>query len=155
MSKTLKYKGFHGSIDFDLDTKIMNGKVLFIQDFLYYEGKDLEELEKSFQFVVDDYLETCEQLGIEARKPCSGQFNVRIDPELHYKLNIEAAERGMKLNPLVSEIFTAHVNQKGIHIHTHNHKNVHEVVYKGTDTFEPTEPMEEGAENVVNFRLAK
>ncbi len=38
-----------------------------------------------------------------AERRYSGQFNLRISPELHRQLSTEAAERGMSLNRYVSD----------------------------------------------------
>jgi predicted HicB family RNase H-like nuclease len=52
---------------------------------------------------VDDYLALCAKRGKEPEKPFKGSFNVRVGPELHRRLALAAAKRGMSLNRLVAE----------------------------------------------------
>src|SRR5690606_24018280 len=92
----LEYNGYCGSIDFDLSEKVLFGKVLLVEDTIIYQGKDLEELESSFRDAVDEYLETCEEIGKTPDKPFSGTFNVRIDPELHKCLAYKVEATGLK-----------------------------------------------------------
>ena len=61
-NETLEYKGYVGSIEYYLEGKYFFGKVLFIDDLVLYEGTSIEELEKSFHEMVDDYLQTCKEL---------------------------------------------------------------------------------------------
>ena len=45
----LHYKGFLGSIEFDLEEKILFGKVLGISDLVSYEGRSIKDLEGDFK----------------------------------------------------------------------------------------------------------
>ncbi|MGB5421904.1 MAG: type II toxin-antitoxin system HicB family antitoxin [Desulfobacterales bacterium] len=53
--------------------------------------------------LVDDYLEFCAERGEDPEKPFSGRFVVRIEPELHKTIAVEARKRGKSINSLVSE----------------------------------------------------
>ena len=92
----LEYCGYCGTVDFDLSAKVLFGKVLLIQDTIIYQGNDLAELESSFRDAVDEYLETCEEIGKIPDKPFSGTFNVRIAPELHRCLAYKVEACGLK-----------------------------------------------------------
>ena len=59
MKDTLKYKNYLGSIEYSAEDKCFFGKVLGVTDLVLYEGNTVEELEKSFKYMVDDYIETC------------------------------------------------------------------------------------------------
>ena len=65
-------------------------------EYIYFKGKD-------FHRTVDEYLALCEEKGEEPEKPFKGSFNIRISPELHKRLFIEAVSRNMSLNSLVQE----------------------------------------------------
>ena len=58
MKDTLKYKSYLGSIEYSAEDKCFFGKFLGITDLVLYEGNTVEELEKSFKYMVDDYIET-------------------------------------------------------------------------------------------------
>lgn len=66
---TLEYKGYQGSAEVDAETDVLVGKILFITDLVTYEAKTVQSLRKEFQAAVDDYLETCLQLGRDPQQP--------------------------------------------------------------------------------------
>lgn len=98
----MKYKNFDGSCEISTEDRLMYGKILFIQDLILYDGKDYDEVEAAFHLAVDEYLETCKLLGKEPNKPCSGTFNVRISPELHRELAIEALKQDTSINSCIT-----------------------------------------------------
>jgi predicted HicB family RNase H-like nuclease len=59
----LKYKGYLGTIEPDLETGELFGKLAFIRDLITYEAETLKALEQAFQESVDGYLESCAELG--------------------------------------------------------------------------------------------
>lgn len=103
MKNYLEYKGYRGSVSYSAEDKILYGEVLGIRDSISFEGESIDELERDFHFAIDDYLETCKELGRNPDKEFKGLFNVRISPELHKKAFFHAKENNMTLNELVSE----------------------------------------------------
>ena len=81
----LTYKEYLGSIDCDLDSGVLHGKIQFINDIVTYEASSLPELKTEFEIAVEDYLDTCAAIGKEPQKAYSGTFNVRVGEELHRK----------------------------------------------------------------------
>ena len=103
--KVLKYKNYIGSVEYDLTDKFLFGKILFIDDLVTYEGNTIEDLEKAFHDMVDDYLETCKEIGKEPQKGYSGNFNIRTTPEIHQTLVEIAKMKNVSLNKLIVTIF--------------------------------------------------
>ena len=97
----LKYKGYEGTAEIDMDSLKCRGKILFINDLVTYQAADPASLVGEFEAAVDDYIETCKILGREPNKPLKGQFNVRISPDLHKKAVIRASSEGTTLNKVV------------------------------------------------------
>ncbi|MDS7927926.1 type II toxin-antitoxin system HicB family antitoxin [Acinetobacter sp. V91_7] len=97
----LKYKGYLGTIEPDIETGELFGKLAFIRDLVTYEAETLKELEREFQFSVDGYLASCAELGKSPEQPLKGTFNVCIPPELHRKAVMAAGDSS--LNAFVSE----------------------------------------------------
>ncbi len=64
-----EYKGYYGSIEFDLESKSLYGQLLGIKGAYIYEGNTLEELEADFKQFVDDYIHDCKEDGIKPQKP--------------------------------------------------------------------------------------
>lgn len=98
----LTYKGYEGTAEVDMESCVCRGKVLFIEDLVTYQAHDPGTLKKSFEDAVEDYLETCKELGREPRKPLKGQFSVRISPELHKQAVLYATDHGVSLNKVVA-----------------------------------------------------
>lgn len=98
---TLSYKGFEGSAEIDTELDVCRGKLLFIPDLVTYEAPSAAELKTEFEAAVDDYLDTCRELGREPHRPYKGSFNVRVEPEMHRDAVLYAARKGSKLNDVV------------------------------------------------------
>jgi predicted HicB family RNase H-like nuclease len=107
----LKHKGYLGTIEPDLETGLLFGKVAFIRDLVTYEANDLTTLEQEFRVSVDGYLEDCAELGKEPDQPLKGSFNVRIGAELHRAAVIAAG--AASLNTFVIEA----IKEKLEHLH--------------------------------------
>ena len=101
MMKTVKYKGYEGTVEVDIDRGICRGKIMFIDDLVTYECESAKDIKKEFEAAVDDYLATCQELGRDALKPLSGAFNVRIPPEMHRELKVRAIQDDVSLNEVV------------------------------------------------------
>lgn len=99
----MKYKGYEGSITFDNEAEIFHGEVINTKDVITFQGRSVKELKKSFKESIDDYLEFCAAKGQEPEKPFSGNLVIRIDPELHKKLAIQAKKRKKSLNAFIEE----------------------------------------------------
>jgi len=99
----LEYKGYKGRVEFDAEAKIFHGEVVETRDVITFQGTSVEELELAFRESVDDYLEFCAERGEEPDKPFTGRLMVRLPPELHRELYVEAKEEGKSLNQLIAE----------------------------------------------------
>ena len=107
MSNFMHYKGYYASVEYSDEDRVFFGKVEGIRSLISFEGSTVEELKKGFHEAVGDYLETCKQQGLEPEKPFKGSFNVRIGPELHRALYIEAKEEDMTINEKVNKILSS------------------------------------------------
>ena len=98
------YKNYQGSVNVSVEDHCLHGKIEFITDLVNYEAETVGQLEHEFRKAVDSYLVTCQQTGIEPKKPFKGSFNVRIGQELHEKAAKRANEIGKSLNDYIKEI---------------------------------------------------
>jgi predicted HicB family RNase H-like nuclease len=112
MSDTMTYKGYIGSVHFSEDDEVFYGKIEAINDLVMFEGESVKKLKGAFHEAVDDYLETCEEMGREPQKTFKGSFNVRIDPEIHRQLAVKAAIAGISLNQFVQKALESAVAEK-------------------------------------------
>ena len=97
----LEHKGYQGTIEAELETGTLYGKLAFIRDLITYEAETLPKLKEEFCFSVDEYLSDCEELNKTPDKPFKGSFNVRTGPDLHRQAVIAA--HGQSLNSFVCE----------------------------------------------------
>ena len=105
----LRYKDFEGSAEVDTERLVCFGKLLFIADLVTYESDSVQGLQREFEAAVDDYVETCRQLGREPMKPCRGQFNVRVPPEVHRAAARRAIIDNSSLNDVVRRALVAYL----------------------------------------------
>lgn len=59
----LTYGPYKGTVEVDLVNYVCRGKVLFIDDVVTYEADSLPELQGQFEAAVDDYINTCVEIG--------------------------------------------------------------------------------------------
>ncbi len=99
----MEYKGYFGKVEFDDEANIFYGEVINLRDVVTFQGETVKELRKAFRESVDDYLEFCAGRGEDPEKPYSGKFVVRVDPELHKTISIQARKNGKSLNAWVHD----------------------------------------------------
>ncbi|MFQ9705954.1 MAG: type II toxin-antitoxin system HicB family antitoxin [Limosilactobacillus pontis] len=99
----LKYKGYHGTVEFSLEDNVLYGNVIDVNSLISYEGKDLAELRSDFEGAVDDYLAMCEAHHESPEKAYTGSFNVRLEPEMHKRLALYARNHNESLNTSVKQ----------------------------------------------------
>jgi predicted HicB family RNase H-like nuclease len=99
----MEYKGYFGKVEFDDEANIFHGEVINLRDVITFEGETVDELRTAFADSVEDYLAFCKKRGEEPDKPYSGKFLVRVEPELHKTLVVQARKNGKSLNALVSD----------------------------------------------------
>ena len=111
--KPMQYKGFLGSMECSVEDNCLYGKVLYINDLVNYEANSPLELQRAFEVAVDDYLQTCEQIGKTPEKSFKGSFNVRVSPELHRQAAMQAAVYEESLNEFVAQAVREKVARYG------------------------------------------
>jgi predicted HicB family RNase H-like nuclease len=97
----MKYKGYSAKVEFDEEAEIFFGTVINTNDTITFQSENAHELKKEFKASVDDYLAFCKELGKAPEKPYSGRFVLRVDPELHSKLHVEAMQHHQSLNDFI------------------------------------------------------
>jgi predicted HicB family RNase H-like nuclease len=61
----MKYKGYEAVIEYDKEDRLFFGRVINVKDIIVFDGLSVDELEQSFQKVIDDYLADCQTLKKE------------------------------------------------------------------------------------------
>ena len=81
---------------------MFHGEVVNTRDVLTFQGRTLDELKAAFADTVADYVEWCREIGKEPERPYSGNFTVRVSPELHRRIAAAAAREGKSVNAFVA-----------------------------------------------------
>ena len=120
MNDILQYKDYIASIHFNSEDEVFYGKILGIDDLISFEGASVKELKKSFREAVEDYIETCKQMGKEPNKTYKGSLNIRIGTDLHKNAAVFAAIHNVSLNDFIrSAIDYALMNKDGLNRFLH------------------------------------
>lgn len=99
----MKYKGYEAVVKFDEEIELFHGEVVNTRDVITFKGKSVTELKREFKNSVEDYLEFCRERNEEPDRPFSGNFVLRISPELHNRLYGMAKKSGKSLNAFIEE----------------------------------------------------
>jgi predicted HicB family RNase H-like nuclease len=65
----MKYKEYEAIIEYDEKDRLFFGRVINIKDIIVFDGLSVDELEQSFQDVIDEYLADCQALKKPPEKP--------------------------------------------------------------------------------------
>ena len=106
------YKGYLAGLTIDEEEGIIRGKALNTRDTITFYGKTVAEAVQAFRDSVDDYLEFCEESGVEPDKPFNGRLLVRIEPEHHRDLSLIAHEEGRSINSLIAQLVTKEIRTR-------------------------------------------
>lgn len=101
MNNILKYKDYRATINYSAEDNVLFGKIEGINALVTFEAENVSELQSAFEEAVDDYLIYCEDHGIKPEKEYKGTFNVRISPELHKQISVEAENEHISLNKYI------------------------------------------------------
>ena len=96
-------EGYHAKIEYDQELDLFRGEILGLNGGADFYGKNPKELRTEFKKSLQVFLEVCQEKGLEPRRNFSGKFNLRISPELHERLAIEAQAQGKSINTLAQE----------------------------------------------------
>jgi predicted HicB family RNase H-like nuclease len=106
MTNTMTYKNYAARIEYDDDDLIFTGRIAGIRDGVGFHADTVEGLRDAFHEAVEDYLETCAEIGKEPRRSYSGQVMFRVSPEVHRKAAIAAELSGKSLNQWAEEVLS-------------------------------------------------
>lgn len=112
MKNMMEHKGYLGSVQYSAEDHVFYGMVEYVRSLITFEGTDVESLEKAFVEAVDDYLETCRELGERPEKPFKGTFNVRTGQELHRRASVYALTHDKSLNQVVNEALDVYLSRE-------------------------------------------
>lgn len=101
--------GYSARIEYDAERDDFRGEILGLNGSAEFYGRSPKELRAEFRKSLRIFLQVCEEKGLDPHRHFSGKFNLRIPPELHERLAIQAQAQGLSINTLVQEYL-----QKGV-----------------------------------------
>jgi predicted HicB family RNase H-like nuclease len=107
----LSYKGYRAAVEFDADDLLLVGRVAGINDVVCFHGGNAEEIVAAFREAVDDYLETCAEIGKTPEKGYSGKMMIRTDPSVHAQAALAATIEGVSLNQFAEKALKAYADE--------------------------------------------
>jgi predicted HicB family RNase H-like nuclease len=110
---TMTYDGYVATIELDEEAGVFHGEVINTRDVLTFQGRTLDELNTAFADTIADYFEWCRERGKEPQRPYSGNFTVRVSPELHRRVATTAARKGKSVNAFVVEALERSAENSG------------------------------------------
>ena len=110
----MEYKGYAAKVEFDDSVGRLHGGVVNSGPYpiATFEATDVEGIRREFHRSIDEYLASCEEDGIEPRKPFSGKLNLRLGPDLHQRVAQFAAESGLSMNSWVLQALEKSVSRE-------------------------------------------
>ena len=99
----LEYKGYSGHVEFDAEAGLFHGEVLDTRDVITFQGGSVKDLKHAFRDSIEDYLAFCKERNEEPEKPFSGRLMLRLSPQLHRRVYVQAKQEGKSLNQWISE----------------------------------------------------
>jgi predicted HicB family RNase H-like nuclease len=99
----MTHEGYVATIELDEGQGIFHGEVVNTRDVLTFQGRTLDELRAAFADTVEDYVTWCRERAKEPERPYSGNFTVRVSPELHRHVATAAARAGKSVNAFVAQ----------------------------------------------------
>ena len=100
----MKYKGYTAVLKLDEEQGILFGRVIGLCDVITFQAESVPQAIEEFHASVDSYLELCRSRQESPEKPYSGNFMVRVDPELHRQIATWWQAKSVSINSLVASL---------------------------------------------------
>jgi len=109
---TRDINSYQAVISFDPEINMFRGEFVGLNGGADFYAASVDDLRKEGEISLKAFLEMCAEEGVEPRKHFSGKFNLRVPPDLHEKLAVQAAAHGKSINSWIIELLSetaAHV----------------------------------------------
>ena len=69
----------------------------------------MDGLKREYHGSIDDNLSWCAEDGVEPRRGFSGKLNLRLGPDLHRQVSVEAAARDLSINEWITRTISKEI----------------------------------------------
>ena len=108
LSNVLEYKNYTTFVRYSAEDDCLYGKIEGIRSTILFDDSE-QPIVEAFHEAVDEYLQYCEQVGIEPEKAYKGSWNVRVSSDLHRRAAIKAEKEQTTLNRITEQAIMAYV----------------------------------------------
>jgi predicted HicB family RNase H-like nuclease len=109
---TMDINSYQAVISFDPEINMFRGEFVGLNGGADFYAASVDDLRKEGEISLKAFLEMCAEEDVEPHKHFSGKFNLRVPPDLHEKLAVQAAAHGKSINSWIIELLSetaAHV----------------------------------------------
>jgi predicted HicB family RNase H-like nuclease len=99
----LQHKDYLAEVELDEEAGIFNGRVINTRAVLTFHGGTVPELREAFAETISVYEDWCKERGKEPERPYSGNFTLRVTPDLHRRVASAAVRSGKSLNTFIKD----------------------------------------------------
>ena len=107
----MEYRGYIVQVEYDDSVGMLHGEVINAAPYpiVTFEASDVDGLKREFHRSIDDYLSWCEEDGGEPRRGFSGKMNLRLGPDLHRQVSVEAAANDLSINEWITRTISREI----------------------------------------------
>ena len=108
----MEYRGYIAKVEYDDSVGMLHGEVINAAPYpiVTFEASDVDGLRREFYKSIDDYLAWCEEDGVEPRRGFSGKLNLRLGPDLHREVSVEAAANNLSINEWITRTIAREID---------------------------------------------
>lgn len=102
MKNVMKFGEFEAVISFDPEISMFRGEFVGLNGGADFYADSIKKLRKEGETSLRVFLDFAKEKNIPAKKRFSGQFVLRLKPEVHRKYSLLAKSQNMSLNQILS-----------------------------------------------------
>ncbi len=95
--------GYKAVINYDPEIELFRGYFINLNGDADFYASNIADLKKEGELSLKVFLDMCAEDGVKPKKHYSGKFNLRLDPELHERVAMEAEAKGVSINKVVEQ----------------------------------------------------
>ena len=116
----MEYRGYIAKVEYDDSIGMLHGEVINAAPYpiVTFQATDVDDLRREFHKSIDDYLEWCAEDGVEPRRGSSGKLNLRLGPDLHRQVSVEAAANDQSINEWITQTRSREIDSSSEFVQT-------------------------------------
>jgi predicted HicB family RNase H-like nuclease len=103
MKNIMEFGEYEAVISYDPEIQMFRGEFIGLNGGADFYANSIEKLREEGETSLRVFLEFAQEKKIEPKKRFSGQFVLRVKPEVHKKYATLARSRNMSLNQILSQ----------------------------------------------------